>query len=299
MQHMSVREHTGIISAACGLAVAVLAFAAPAEAIAQERLPGDDVVRPWGQGVAPVFEGWYEDPDGEGYYISFGYLNRNAEEIVDIPHGPENFVEPESFNGRQPTHFETRRHYGWFVVHVAPDFVEDADASVTWTIDFRGEEYAIPGRTTNPNYEIDAMFQPATGITPPTLMFEQDGEEIRGPHGVEPITRTVSVGEPLEVTMWTEDESWYGAPAVGGGELEPHTLTVRYYKYRGPGEVTFDQDNIRIEPQDEATEVANTATFSEPGQYTVYIRANNESLTGAGQEQCCWTNAYVDVTVEE
>lgn len=296
MQRQSLRSHTAFFATILAMS---LLLAGPTAVEAQERLPGDDTVRPWGQGVAPIFEGWYPDPEGNGYYISFGYLNRNAEEIVEIPVGASNFIEPESYNGVQPTHFETRRHYGWFAVRVAEDYVDDQDASVVWTIDFRGEDYEIPGRVINPNYEIDAMYQAATGITPPIVTLEQGGDEIRGPHGNEPVTRTASVGEPLELTVWAEDESWYGAPAVGGGELEPHTLTLRYYKYSGPGDISFDQDNIQIEPQDELTEATNTATFSEPGQYRVYVRANNESITGAGQEQCCWTNVYFDVTVEE
>ncbi|MFP3948665.1 MAG: hypothetical protein ACLFWG_08030 [Longimicrobiales bacterium] len=296
MQRQFLRFHTAMFAAILGISLLVTG---PSAVEAQERLPGDDIVRPWGQGIAPVFEGWYPNPDGDGYYVSFGYLNRNAEEIVDIPVGTSNFVDPEDLNGVQPTHFETRRHYGWFAVLVPEDFVEDQTANVLWTIDFRGERYEIPGRVTNPNYEIDAMYQAATGITPPIVTLEPDGEEIRGPHGNDPVDRTVSVGDPLEITVWAEDESWYGAPAVAGGELEPHTVTLRYYTYAGPGDISFDRDNIEIEPQEDLTEATNTATFSEPGVYRVYVRANNEGLVGAGQEQCCWTNVYFDVTVEE
>ena len=46
-----------------------------------------------GRTVTPAFEGWYPNKDGT-YSISFGYYNRNSEEIVDIPIGPDNFVAP-------------------------------------------------------------------------------------------------------------------------------------------------------------------------------------------------------------
>ena len=33
-----------------------------------------------GETVTPVFEGWYENPDGT-LSLSFGYFNRNGEEV--------------------------------------------------------------------------------------------------------------------------------------------------------------------------------------------------------------------------
>ena len=60
-----------------------------------------------GQNVAPAFEGWEQNPDGS-YNFVFGYLNRNYEEEVDIPIGPNNNIEPGGDRG-QPTHFYPRR----------------------------------------------------------------------------------------------------------------------------------------------------------------------------------------------
>ena len=37
-----------------------------------------------GQTVTPVFEGWYRNPDGT-FSISFGYFNRNTEEVDRDP----------------------------------------------------------------------------------------------------------------------------------------------------------------------------------------------------------------------
>ena len=45
-----------------------------------------------GQNVAPAFEGWERNPDGTINMV-FGYLNRNYEEEVDIPIGPNNRVD--------------------------------------------------------------------------------------------------------------------------------------------------------------------------------------------------------------
>lgn len=281
-------------------AAIALVWAAGTSLQAQEgpiRLPGDDTVRPWGQGAAPIYEGWYEHPDNDSLVISFGYLNRNSQEVLDIPIGESNHMEPESLNGIQPTHFLPRRHYGWFTVTVPPEFRENRD-EVVWTIDFRGTEYSIPGRASNINYLIDAMQSPGTGLTPPALRFERDGEEARGPHGIRGEPLTATVGEPLELEVWTADDTWSGDVEFAGEMLEPHEVDIRWYKFRGPGGVSFGNDQIEVQPTDGLARAVTSVTFSEPGEYVLYARANNESLTGAGQEQCCWTNAYVEVNVE-
>ncbi len=63
-----------------------------------------------GQTVTPSFEGWYMNPDGS-YTLSFGYFNRNTEERVHVPLGPNNFMEPGDSNQGQPTAFLPRRHW--------------------------------------------------------------------------------------------------------------------------------------------------------------------------------------------
>src|SRR4051812_41385354 len=42
-----------------------------------------------GQNVVPVFEGWVTNPDGT-FSLIFGYFNRNWEEDMFIPVGPDN-----------------------------------------------------------------------------------------------------------------------------------------------------------------------------------------------------------------
>src|SRR6185436_2217181 len=74
--------------------------------------------------VNPAFEGWYSNPDGTKS-ISFGYYNRNTEEALDIPIGPDNIIAPGEANQGQPTHFEPRRHWGVFAVKVPADFSKE------------------------------------------------------------------------------------------------------------------------------------------------------------------------------
>jgi len=83
-----------------------------------------------GQNVAPVFEGWEQNPDGT-YSMVFGYLNRNYEEEVDIPVGPGNTIDPGNDRG-QPTHFYPRRQRFVFKVVVPKDW--DKQRRVVWTL---------------------------------------------------------------------------------------------------------------------------------------------------------------------
>jgi hypothetical protein len=42
-----------------------------------------------GQNVAPAYEGWEQGADGTKYFL-FGYMNRNWDEEIDVPVGPDN-----------------------------------------------------------------------------------------------------------------------------------------------------------------------------------------------------------------
>src|SRR5689334_5295478 len=117
-----------------------LASAMAAAPLSHAQLPLS-VAKASGQTVTPAFEGWYRNPDGS-YSISFGYLNRNAEEVVSVPIGAANHVEPGPANQGQPTEFQPGRHWGVFAIKVPADF---GSKEVTWTIAFRGVTYAIPG----------------------------------------------------------------------------------------------------------------------------------------------------------
>ena len=46
-----------------------------------------------GQNVSPAFEGWEKNDDGS-FNMMFGYMNRNWEEEVDVPVGPDNNLSP-------------------------------------------------------------------------------------------------------------------------------------------------------------------------------------------------------------
>jgi hypothetical protein len=246
-----------------------------------------------GQTVTPAYEGWYKNPDGT-FSLSFGYYNRNSEEVVEIPIGPNNFIEPGAPNQGQPTEFQPRRHWGVFAVNVPADFGEK---SVTWTLKVRGATYAIPGRL-HPNWQIDALEGEAgSGNAPPTVRFEPNGRPGSGPAGITAGPLAAAPGQPLTLTVWTSDDGRAsGTVGTPGREAVPVTLT--WFKHQGPGPVTFKPETARVPTA--GGQASTIATFGEVGDYIVRVRANDASgVANAGHAQCCWTNGFVKVRVRQ
>ena len=244
-----------------------------------------------GETVTPAFEGWYENSDGT-LSLSFGYFNRNVEEVLEIPVGPNNFIEPGDPDQGQPTHFQPRRHWGVFVVIVPADY---AGEKVVWTLKIRGETFSIPANL-KAEWKIDALEgEVGSGNTPPVLRFDVGGPEGSGPGGVTGAPLKVLVGRPLSLTVFARDDGVAsGSVSRPGEEAEPVKLT--WFKHQGPGDVTFGESEIEVEAV--GGESMTTAMFSEPGNYILRVRANDASgVRGAGHAQCCWTNGFVKVTV--
>jgi hypothetical protein len=283
-----------------GLALRRLALAGfvTAAGVAGWMLPGAaqqssplTPVRETGQTVTPAFEGWY--PNGDGTFsISFGYFNRNSKEVVEVPIGADNFVEPGPQNQNQPTHFQPGRHWGVIAVKVPADF---GDKTVVWTLKTRGETFAIPGRL-HSNWQIDALEGEAgSGNTPPVLKFAADGPEGSGPFGATGAATTGAVGKPLTVTVWARDDGKSASSVAAAGRgAQPVTLT--WFKHQGPGSVTFTPPAAKIPAT--GGSAPTQAVFSQEGSYVLRVRANDASgVSGAGHAQCCWSNGFVKVTV--
>jgi hypothetical protein len=244
-----------------------------------------------GQTVTPVFEGWYRNPDGT-FSLSFGYFNRNAKEVLEIPVGPDNAIQPAGPDRGQPTRFEPRRHWGVFAVRVPADFGEKN--KITWTLNVRGQTYAIPG-SLKPGWEIDALEGEAgSGNTPPSIKFDGATTVARGPGGAVHGPLTAHVAKPLAITIWaTDDGKAHGSVASDGREGVAVTLT--WYKHQGPGGVTFASATPAVDADGKSMA---TVTFADPGEYVLRVRASDASgVVSAGHAQCCWTNGFVRVTV--
>ena len=258
----------------------------------QRRLPLAPILTK-GDEVAPFFEGWYRNDDGT-FTLSFGFFNLNSRQVLDIPIGPDNFIEPAEFDGMQPTHFPVRPRRDRGVFHVTvPASYEDGEQAVVWTITANGHTNATPGRVGIPALQLD--YGPrAMGSVAPVVRFAPDGQAGQHIQGVWGEPRSATVGEPLTLTLWTEEVS-VRAPDDMVNEVVDVGLS--WFKHQGPaGAVSVDPRRVVVEGG--TGEATATVVFSEPGEYVLRARVDNwDANDSTGGDQCCWTNAYVRVTV--
>ena len=102
--------------------------------------PGTPYLR--GQDVSPTFDGWAANPDGS-FTLYFGYFNRNTQEEIDVPLGPENAFDLGNGDQGQPTHFYAGRRWWVFKVVVPKEWPHDK--RVTWTLTNRGRTNVAKG----------------------------------------------------------------------------------------------------------------------------------------------------------
>lgn len=133
------------------------------------------------------------------------------------------------------------------------------------------------------------------GNQPPVLAFAEGGPKVTGPPAGIAATLSGAVGQPVAIPVWVEDVKPAGEEAPRG-RGPSGVATVSFHKFRGPGDVTFDRARVPATTQGE--KIVATATFGAPGEYLLRVQANDESGEGGGGFQCCWTNAYVKVTVQ-
>ena len=254
-----------------------------------------------GLNAVPVFEGWEENADGT-FNLVFAYLNRNYDEELDIPIGPNNSVEPGGPDRGQPSHFYPRRNRFVFRVKVPKDW---GAKDVIWTLNFRGrteKAYGslLPVEMISPEV-VGANFTGSTTFDennkPPTVTLEG------------PDKRTVKIGEPLTLTVIAKDED--GIPdkpkpapqSRPPGRRSAMGLRVSWIQYRGGPAVTFDpvQALTYSDPRSDRSpwtpgwlpppvpadgKFVSRATFSAPGTYVHRVIAHDG-----------WADATKDVTV--
>jgi hypothetical protein len=246
-----------------------------------------------GQNIAPDFAGWEANPDGS-FNLVFGYLNRNYEEHLSIPLGPNNKFEPGEVDRGQPTYFLPRRNRHVFRVRVPADF---GSQELVWTVAANGKTdraYA----SLRPDYALDAaaVYLNNSGYTmvgkalknePPVVKIE--GE----------MHRIAKVGVPTTLTADVSDDGVprpRAAPRMGIiGLRSAMGLRVAWFVYRGQGDsVRFSPEQFKVYA-DYADASANSpwspgwvpppippdgkysvqATFHDPGTYVVRVQAHD------------------------
>ena len=291
-----------LISALCNLtlvfsgllaATTVQAQGAP---LAVELLPlGKDLGIGTGQTVTPAYEGWYENEDGT-IAVSFGYYNRNAREVLDIPIGSANRIlglPAGDANQGQPTHFEPGRHWGVFTVNIPAG----STTKPIWHLENQGKTFHIPANLSS-DYIIDAIAGDANGNFPPELRFQENGAIGHGPAGITLGPLQAKVGEPVSIDVWASDDGKISGVAgmfmMRPGFTPP--INIDWFKHQGPGAVEFSEPEARV--SGDGGQTSTDVTFDKPGDYLLRVRVTD--LAGpemSGHSQCCWTNSFVKVSV--
>jgi hypothetical protein len=264
-----------------GVSVAAWLLAVPG--VAQTRYAS-------GQNVVPVYEGWERNSDGS-FNMVFGYMNRNYEELLDVPVGASNKFEPGDADQGQPTHFYPRRQQFVFKIKVPKDW---GQKDLVWTLTSTGRTEKAYG-TLMPIWEIgNLVYQEnragTSGVTYPEEPNEAPSIELTGP-----ARRTVAVGEPLPLNVLVSDDGHPRSLPRSGGRggdgstprrenpiaqavvrLDPGVkLGVTWIVYRaGPGSVTFDPMHVKVIEGKAATR----AVFDRPGVYGLRVYADDGVL---------------------
>ncbi|HEU5238778.1 MAG TPA: hypothetical protein VFU37_16725 [Pyrinomonadaceae bacterium] len=253
---------------------------------AQQQLPLEPF-RDSGASVTGALEGWYKNSDGS-FSILVGYFNRNQKQVLDIPVGPDNHIDPGGPDQGQPTHFLPRRQWGVFTVTVPKDF---GNKRLTWTITANGQTTTVPLHI-DPLFIVTPFEDAGVGNTPPVVRFQPGGTVFTGPPKGIAQTYAAKVGEALPLTVWVSDDG--KTPPEARPRQGPPANAI-WSMFRGPGAVTFEKDRPTVGEDGKAS---TTATFSAAGDYILRIQSNDASGDGGGGFQCCWTNVHVKVSVK-
>ena len=232
-----------------------------------------------GQNVSPAYEGWEEAADGTRYFV-FGYMNRNWEEEIDVPVGPDNGFNVGEADQGQPTRFLPRRNRFIFRVPVPKGFGEKDE--LIWTLKTQGKvERAYASLRLD--YQIDDVVRASetgalgAGTSSPEIRANKPPTvEVQGRKALD-----ARVGQPITLTAIVTDDGvpkrrasgLAGAAVANAGSrrdvtatppdsqapvranratLPPARVTVgknvglhlTWFVYRGQGAVRFNPEQI-------------------------------------------------------
>lgn len=292
---------------------ATLALVAGGLVISAQQIPiGGPVMssplRESGANVTPAYEGWFDNPDGTHNFL-IGYYNRNTKEELDIPIGPNNRFDVKDDMG-QPTHFLTRRRYGYFVVTVPKEFTKQQ--KIAWTLTVNGATATVPFQM-HTDYNISPLRaseeSPNRGFNvPPKIRFAEPASSPTnfGPlaTGLKPLVdKKATVGQPMALDMFVEDDGLYANGNSAPVRPDEEAVKLEVTKFRGPGTVTVKEEpKVAFTKGGKPMEAnAGKATahlvFSAPGDYLLHVHALDYAGKGGGGTGCCWGTAVLRVTV--
>jgi len=217
----------------------------------------------------------------------FGYLNRNTEEGIDIPIGPDNHFDLGNGDQGQPAHFYPGRKWWVFKVVVPKDWPEDK--RLVWTLTTRGTTNQAKGWLQT-EWEVDKLLIVKNSPRDSFLSGGAGGEPVAEnlpPSVTGSRAQTVTMPNSLTLTVTATDDGLpKPTPDPKGGRQQG--VRVRWIHYRGPGKVRFEPE---VSPAVYGKPVTpeTTVSFSEPGVYRLRAIALDGQL---------FSTYDIDVTVK-
>lgn len=247
------------------------------------RNTDDGVKYARGQNVVPVFEGWVANPDGT-FSLVFGCWNRNWEENVFIPIGPDNHIDPGGPDRGQPTAFAPRRGKNLFEVVVPKDF---GNKEVVWTLTSHGKTERAYGALVKQEVLTRRMVMAGGSLSANAAVGNDDvgdeGDRNKPPSVTIDPVQPVALPGPATLVVSVSDDG------LRGRGQEPRGVRVNWSLYRGSAVVTFESDRAdALGPT--GGRVTATARFNAPGTYVLRATATD----GGGMA----TNKDVTVVVK-
>lgn len=242
-----------------------------------------EVIRPRGQPIVPLFDGWFANDDGTRS-LCFSYFNLNTEQSFDIPVGSNNHLSDDSYAVLLPTHFDPlppryRRKFCTFTVEVPQSF--GREDTITWNLSSNGQNLSVPGHV-KPAYVLDEPRSLGRGDEAPLVKLSESAEGIRGRRGVrQEDGLQATVNTPFELRAWVE----HSDPEVWVG----------WAMHSGPGNVDFDVAEYELMLTGEPART--TLIFDEPGDYVIRLQTIDD--IAAFEFYCCHTNAFFHVSVTD
>lgn len=267
--------------AACSAVLVIGAISA----VAQFPLTQSRYAR--GQDVGPTYEGWRQNPDGTTT-MNFGYYNRNAEEELDVPIGPENNID--GGDRGQPTHFYTGRRWWAFKVVVPKDWPKDK--RLVWTLTTHGVTNQAKGWL-QPEWEMDnGVITKNSGRDPFLLSAAGNGEadfENQPPSLTGSPAQTVTLPNTLKVTVTANDDG-RPMPLPDPTGKRPQGVRMRWIVWRGMAKnVKFEPDIMPDRVYGKPVTLETKVSITAPGDYRLRAIASDGQLTSTYD---------VDVTVK-
>jgi hypothetical protein len=223
-----------------------------------------------GQNASPAFEGWEQNADGS-FNLLFGYMNRNWDEELNVPIGPDNNIEPGGPDQGQPTRLLPRRNRFVFRVRVPQDW---GQKELVWTLTTKGKTEKAYASLRADYFVDDIVIASETGAlgagtsSPEVRSNKRPSVKIDGDK-----TRSVKAGQPVTIVAWVTDDgipkprgavgsAVRSTPAANASPAFPRNpvltppsrvtvgkrvgLHLSWFVYRGDGDVRFEPAQIKV-----------------------------------------------------